>query len=420
MAGIDRGSLIPVLRPSEAVDLLLGAGLIGALLIGTAVRPAHSEAAKRISRSILIMAVVSSVVPLLWMIARGVTITSDDILYAFVIWKLYGVYLLIRTSVRSELDVRRCLWISMTAGAAVGIVAILQVLGLFGVGHVLSTYYNNFGTTGATLVLSRGSSTLALPIAVADLMTFNLAVAVAFLVQGSRRRNLLFAFIAIFVAGVIAAGEISGVLGLALGALATALILRRFAPLLALSSIGVAAGTILRSVVQARLEGFRGSASGIPESWVGRLDNLRTYFWPQLSSHYNFILGLRPTARVVEPAQITGYVWIESGYTWLLWAGGIPFLLSFLYFTLGGIRIMAANVRERADAVGVAATAALVGLVVVGVLMVLDPHLTYRGSSDLLFGLLALGAWTAGNQSMGAETERATKFEPISPSASPY
>ncbi|MEA2506502.1 MAG: hypothetical protein QOH48_1120 [Actinomycetota bacterium] len=414
LAGIDRGSIVPVLRPSEAVDLILGAGLIGAVIIGTAPRQALSEGARRISRSILIMAVVSSVVPLLWMVARGVSITQDDVLYALMIWKYYGIYLLIRTSVRSETDVRRCLWISMLVAAVVSVIAIFQALGLFGVANVLGTYYNNFGNTGA-LVLGRGSSTLALPIAVADLMIFNLAVAAGFLMRPSKHRKLLFALVSLFVAGTLAAGEFSGVLGLAVAVLTIALLMGRFAPILALTPVGFISATFLRSVIETRLAGFK-SASGLPTSWVGRLDNLRTYFWPSLSSHYNFILGLRPTARVAVPSQITGYVWIESGYTWLLWAGGIPFLLSFFYFVWAGIRAMAENARKRADAVGAAATGALVGLVVVGLLMVLDPHLTYRGSGDFLFSLLALGAWTEVRRPRG--TDRVVDSEPAGSPAS--
>jgi hypothetical protein len=134
------------------------------------------------------------------------------------------------------------------------------------------------------------------------------------------------------------------------------------------------------------------SQSGLPVSWSGRLDNLRTFFWPRLFSGFNFVLGVRPSARIATPKFATGWVFIESGYTWLLWAGGIPFLLAFIYFTRKNIQINLPRARSRNDAIGAVALAVVVSLIVVAVCMVLDPHLTYRGSGDLLFALLALSS----------------------------
>src|SRR3712207_8599435 len=47
-----------------------------------------------------------SLLPLLWMAARGLTPALDDLLYAAVMWKFYGLFLLIRTSVRTQSQVR--------------------------------------------------------------------------------------------------------------------------------------------------------------------------------------------------------------------------------------------------------------------------------------------------------------------------
>ena len=141
-------------------------------------------------------------------------------------------------------------------------------------------------------------------------------------------------------------------------------------------------------MIQARLDGFN-SATGLPVSWTDRLYNLRTYFWPTLSADYNWILGVRPAARIPLGSKRFSFVWIESGYTWLLWGGGLPLLGSYIALVCTAMRKGWAYTR-RADAAGIAATAVVTALCAQAVLMILDPHLTYRGSGDLFFMMLAL------------------------------
>jgi hypothetical protein len=153
----------------------------------------------------------------------------------------------------------------------------------------------------------------------------------------------------------------------------------------------------MRPVIETRLAGFN-SVSGVPVSWTGRWVDLTKYFFPTLFAHGNFILGVRPAARVATESRVAGFIWIESGYTWLLWAGGIPLLAAFIYFLWKNLRITMPLAQSAENATGVAALAVATGLWVVGVLMTLDPHLTYRGSADLLFVLLGLvvtgSTWT--------------------------
>ena len=103
----------------------------------------------RVEGSIVVMAICSSVVPLLWMTLRQVPITKDDVLYALVLWKYLGLYAIIRLSVSSEPQVRRCLSISVGAASIVAMLAVLQSLGLFGVPRILATYYAPFGYANA-------------------------------------------------------------------------------------------------------------------------------------------------------------------------------------------------------------------------------------------------------------------------------
>jgi hypothetical protein len=336
------------------------------------------------------------VIPLAWMLARGTPIVQDDVLYALIPWKYYGVFLLVRASVKTEREVRNCLQISMAAASLVALIAIMQALQLFGVTSILATYYKPYGNAEA-LTNARGGSTLSLPIAEADLMIFNLAIAIGFIMRATSHRLWYVAMAGLFVAGVIASGEFSAVIGLVLAMVVLAIVTRNAKPLAAFVPMFAGAAILLRPVIAVRTQGFQ-SASGLPVSWAGRLYNLKNYFWPVLFKHGNFILGVRPAARVSTPTMATGYIWIESGYTWLLWGGGIPLLGAFVYFLVTNIRRFGAVARARMDSVGIAALAATTGLSVIAVLMLFDPHLTYRGSADLLFALLALASVTAGER----------------------
>jgi hypothetical protein len=83
-------------------------------------------------------------------------------------------------------------------------------------------------------------------------------------------------------------------------------------------------------------------------------------------------------------------VWIESGYTWLLWGGGIPLLGAYVYFVVVALRKAAAAARRGTGALATIGLTLVAVLAADVVLMIFDPHLTYRGAADAMFGLLAM------------------------------
>jgi putative peptidoglycan lipid II flippase len=387
-AGINRGSAVPILRPNEAIALLMGLTLIGRGLVRLRTGGLPKLRLDRLEWALLLMAVTSSFVPLLWMAVRQQPISKDDIEYALVLWKFLGLYAIIRAAVRTERQIKRCMWLSVAAACIVAVLAIVQSLGAFGaLDSVLTHYYAPFGNTNA--FASRGSSTLGLPAAVADLAIINLAVIAGLWTRYQRHRPVLAAAAGLLILGALSAGEFSSAMGLFAGVICIAVVLSKPRLLWAFVPAALAAGVVLRPVIERRLSGF-GSASGLPTSWVGRIDNLQTYFWPRLFSNWNFVMGVEPSARVVVATQATGYVWIESGYTWLLWAGGIPLLLSFVFLVYAAARRGWQAARGGRDGSSVAGIAVFTAIIVITFLMIFDMHLTYRGSGDEFFMLLAL------------------------------
>jgi murein biosynthesis integral membrane protein MurJ len=387
-AGIDRGTLLPVLRPNEALALLVGVALAIRWLVRLRSGGVRMPRMNSLDGVFVGLAVFSSIVPLLMMLARHREITADDLQYTIVLWKYLAVYFIIRFSVSTEKQAYWCIGLSMAAACIVCVIGILQSLDLFGVPKLLGYLYAPFGVE-RTLAIGRGSSTLALAAAVADLAVLNLMLAIGLLLKGAKHRLLLGLVILICLFGTLGAGEFSTVLGLfvALGAIvvvsrATKLI-GYAVPLLLLG------GVVMWPVIETRLLGFQ-SASGLPDSWIVRLRNLNTYFWPELGAHGNWLLGVRPSARVPASHEEFGWVWIESGYTWLLWGGGVPLLGAYIAWVVVAMRRAVAAARNATGAVSAIGLAVAAAVAADVVLMIFDPHLTYRGAADALFGLLAI------------------------------
>ena len=324
---------------------------------------------------------------------------------SIVLWKLLAEYVIVRTVVTTREQALRCLKLSLLAAAIVCAIGIVQSLGHFGIAGVLAKYYTPTGLD-TSLTSGRGGSLLGLPAAVADLAILNLAIAVAMLVRGYPRRLWLGALAALYGLGVVAAAEFSTFLGLFVALVALMAVTKSGRIAAYAIPVALFGGVLLWPVIRTRLAGFD-SATGLPISWTDRLFNLRTYFWPVLFSDHNWILGVRPAARIPLVSKRFSYVWIESGYTWLLWGGGLPLLASYLAFVCAAVRKGWIYTR-RADAAGIAATAVVTALCAQVFLMILDPHLTYRGSGDMLFLILALVRRLPSERSKLTDDDQAT------------
>ncbi|PIE27897.1 MAG: hypothetical protein CSA58_01780 [Micrococcales bacterium] len=391
IVGLGRGSVVPGIRPNELVLAVLLSGVA----LGPVLRWVRGERGRPVLHPVdwvaMSLAVTSSVTTVLWMFARGDSPVRDDALHALTMWKILALYVLVRLTIRTSAQARTAALIAMISGSVVAVIGIAQAVGVGPVVDALNTAMP--GENRKVLTSNRASSTIATPIGFADHMMLCGALALGWLLVYRTRRALAAAAVALFALATLASGQISAALGLVTMVAVFGFMLRRAGLVILLGVPGAAAALVaLQPVVAARMEALD-PATGLPVSWTGpygRISNLTTHILPRLQEHANWMLGVQPCARVPAPESWREYVYIESGYAWLLWCGGLPLLLAFGVFVLLVWRA-GHQVGERASGGWlVHAVAATGGILTIAALMVLDPHLSIRGSSDLLFPIVAI------------------------------
>ncbi|WP_162530872.1 hypothetical protein [Rhodovastum atsumiense] len=390
LVGIARGEIGTVLRPNEILLLfILGAISLRILLLMVCARY-KAPRFDSMDAALLALVATGSALPLVLQQIRNISPSADDLLYAAVLVKYYALFRLFRGCVRNEADVLVCLKVSFAAAALVAVVAILQVAHFFGIAEFLLAYYDSPFEGHQGVITTRATSTIASTFGFGDLMIINLVAVLALMRLRNRVNWTLGSAAVLFLVGCVVSGTISVYLGLAVALLAFGLLTRSLHRLLP-ASIAAAAVAALAfwPVIENRLEGFT-RLSGMPSSWEGRQANLERLVLPALAWNDKWLFGVQPAPRIPAPEAWREMVYIESGYLWLLWIGGVPFLLAFFGFTAFALYRLAQVARRRTDVVECAATAGFCWVAAMAVLMLFDPHLTIRGGADLFFPLLAL------------------------------
>jgi hypothetical protein len=393
LVGLYRGALVPGLRLNEILLVPVAAGL-GLVLLDRWRRAAWRVPAgfHVLDVVVFLVAFTSSVTTLLWMYARARPISGEDVQYSLAVWKLAVLYALVRLFLRSARTVRTMLLATLATACVVGVIGTLQAVGVGPVIDFVATLVP-VGDDGYEVAGSRATSTVGNPIGYGDLLVFASVVAAALALCQPRRRVLLWSAAAALALSALASGSFSTVVALVVAGIVFALVTRTGQWLTwAAIVLGPVAFVGLQPVIAGRLDSLDPD-TGLPVSWTdryGRLDNLERYFWPRLGEDFNWLLGVRPASRV--PGEVREWVYIESGYTWALWNGGLPLLAAVIAllavaFLVG--RRLASSGDPVATAMGVALS---VVPCVLAVLLLFDPHLTLRGGAEFLFLLLGMGA----------------------------
>jgi hypothetical protein len=387
IAGIDRGHLIPLVRPNEALLVVLLAGA----LVGGYIRWCRGERIPlqlhQLDIPLGVFLLASTAWPLLSMLLRGHVPASSDLAAVLPVCKLMAIYLLVRFTVSTEAQLVRCFRLIIWPGAVVAVIAIMQTLHFGPVVAMLQTVWAPDSNPAA--LAERGSTTLASPIATGDYIIICLTLIVCCGMRGLLDRRERLGLGLVLGAGVLATGQFSTWIS---AVVAAGLILWRFSSVrhgslrfVWLIPVALAIGA---PALVGRLQGF--SEFGVPRSWIGRWNNLSNFYLPRFG-FINVLMGVSPDSVLDAPERWRDVIYLESGYLELLWVGGIPLLAAFAWLSVVVLR-RTRELMAQPGAIGAAASALFVCWWFVLILTILDPHLTLRGTGDLLFMLIGITA----------------------------
>ena len=375
-------SSIPLVRPNEALlALLLAGAATGGYLrfvrgdaVPPAVRPAR-RAAVRLRRAVDRLAGVLAAAARPPAGRRGPGRAAARV-------QARALLVLVRLAVRTPQQMVRLARVIIWPAVVVAVIAILQTLGFAPLIGLLDAFWNGDGSDVAGLA-ERGTTTFASPIATGDYLVLSLALLVALGVRHQIRRREVFAAALVLLPGVLAAGQFSTWASAAVVGAATLYLhprlRRRVLRMLPLLAVAALAGT---PALVNRLSQF-GDGFTVPPSWLGRWDNLVSFYLPGLGD-FRWVLGVSPNSVLPAPETWREVIYMEYGYLQFLWVGGLPLLAGFVWLTVAVLR-HARRVAADPGPAGAYGAALWAGWWMILVLSLIDIHLVLRGTGELIF-----------------------------------
>ena len=385
IAGIDRNNLVPLVRPNEAVLTLL---LVGAL-VGGYVRYCRGDAwpitLTRVDLALAAFTLLSVAWPLASLLVRGLSPTPLELASVLPVCKLVVVFLLVRLTVATDRATVTVIRLIVWPGALIAMIAVMQTLDIAPVIRMLHAVY--LPDVAVAEIAERGTTTLASPIATGDFIIIGLILVICCNARRVIRAWEGLVLGTILGTGVLAAGQFSTWIA---AVVAGALLLSRFPELRGrftrtLPLVGVALVVGAPALIT-RLEGF--SELGFPVSWLGRWDNLSNFYLPRFDL-LHLVVGVSPNPVLQAPETWRSVIYLEAGYLYFLWIGGLPLLAAFVWLSVVVLRTVRV-VRLGSDPRGACGAALEIVWWFLLVLTILDPHLTLRGTGDLIFVLLGI------------------------------
>lgn len=396
-AGVERGRLVPMLRPNE-VGLLLSAVLALVALIMKRRREVQVPGYVVAALAVLVTGTV--LIPGMSYLQRGTEPTAEAILGLLAPLQYVLVFWLFAAVPARESDRHRLIQVMLLCGTVVAAVGLVQAAGVTSVVGLLNEWYGSSHTARATEA-ARVTSLMAAWNALGVFCMVNILVAWAVLPWTRKLLGRLNAIIAVCLSAscLLASGSFAGALGAIMGVAAIEILAERglqAVPLLlaaGAAAVGIAVlWPLLEPFLLRRLNYQFESGGVVPRTLDFRFQVWREVFWPAIRE--NPIWGVDLTI----PDTFAWHAF-ESEYILLLFRSGLVGLvghLAWVAVTLGWLHRKLCRSAGLSKAVVTAAIALLVVLSVAGLT---NAVFRFSGTADYLWMILAL---VAGSEEVSA------------------
>ena len=387
ISGVERGKLLPMLRPNEPLLLI---AMVMFILSPKKIK--RNMEFTRIGLVIVPYLLFGSVVPLLVYFLRGGAIDYSNLMPFLAPWQYFMLYCLIVALGVTVSQARRCLQLLTLAGVIIALVAILQMMRVKVVTSVLTTYYysghlmrvEKWGYPRTTSLLANWHGT-------GVFLSFSALVLLTYHIAGSKlfRSWIAGLFLMLLIAGMITTTSITSLVVLGLGMIIILLVSKRIKAkwlLLFVPLILLIASFIFSDQISAQLEKqFADPHSLVPRSITYRIGNWRDEFAPIVKKYWLFGYGAKlPEDFVSVPSE-------DSQFVYMLLKGGILYVVAFLLFiTLVIHRLWVFYRRATTPKAGALFLTAATLFVVIVPACFLQAYMTYSGVAEYLWILLGL------------------------------
>lgn len=397
-SGMERGAILPLLKPNEIVFLI---ALMVALIISLVNPKLRHEGGGYLLFSGVVLGLGTALIPLAAYLTRQIDLSTQDILALTAPIQYFLLFWVFAAIPQTHQERYRLILLMIGLGGLIALIGLLQGAGVGFVQSILDTYYPSshgavadeagrvtslFGAWNATGIFLMANSLLCWGV----LPSVNV---------GWERAYITVA-LAASILGLIATGSFAGIGTLFAGILLVTAIQGRagrvFPILVVLAILLVALIFVLQPIVGPLIEqrldyqfsGKRGQDGWIPQTLTFRFDVWQEFFWPSIRA--NPIWGTRPTI----PA---GFGWhaFESQYIGLLFSTGIIGLISWIVWLLGSFSWLLWLQTKMAGFGRSVGSVALVFLAMMAVAGFTNAVFTFAGSVDYLWIMLAITAGTA-------------------------